>query len=393
VSLPAIVNAPHQQPFTRIPGDVSIVRDILTPQDRPVRLPLAQWAAKKLDEFSRLRQEPAYDRTEVCGPIVDCFNETALIETYYGRLDRAEAVCYAAMKWVDGLVAATGSAFCYRFAFQPYVNLGRLDRIEKRWQDSLDKFQVVEEALRGNPVRFGPIAIDGKSLAAMTEKFPDPAVLQNIFILDTLKTFLKASWHEKALAFCPPWMDPSRKIQDDFMCEASLVALECMGKPAQALELNNEFLRGNPGNRNRLVFLYRRIEILLAMNANEEAARLARKLAAVFSEYGGTLSHHKLIVLARICDVMLSLELPEAGPLLWSGWNAAAKLGDVFLQREFLQMLARSLPPGEARDKVHCSLDEFSATVLYGAAHKPGRAGTENIRALSEQLLAFAGQI
>lgn len=393
MALPAIVNAPREVKFTRTSGPVSIVRDILTPQDRPIRLPLSQWAAKKLDEFNRLRRERAYDQPEVCGPIVDCFNETALIETYYGRLDRAEALCHAAMKWVAGLVEATASSFCYRFAFQPYVNLGRLDRIEKRWRESLDKFHVVEEALHGNPVCFGPIIIDRKSLAGMTAKFPDPTVLQNIFILDTLKTFLKAAWYEKTLAFCPSWMDHSRKIQNDFMCEASLVALECMGKPAQALELNDEFLRSNPGSRNRLVFLYRRIEILLAMHDLEGAARLARKLAAVFSQYEGDLSHNKLLVLARICDVMLALELSEVGPLLWSGLNEAVKLRDVLLQREFLQMLARSVPAGEVREKVHRRLDELAVTALYGAAHKPGSAGAENIHVISKQLLAFAGTV
>jgi hypothetical protein len=392
VSLPAIVNAPHHQQFTRPPSPVPIVRDILTPQDRPVRLPLAQWAAKKLDEFSRLRQSDSYDQPEVCGPIVDCFNEAALIETYYGRLDRAEALCHAAMQWVAGLVHATGSTFCYRFALQPYVNLGRLDRIEKRWQESLDKFRIVEEALRGNPVRFGPIAIDEKSLAAMTARFPDLAVLRNIFILDTLKTLLKAAWFEKVLAFCPFWISPSMKKQNDFMCEASLAALECMEYHAQALELNDEFLRGNPGSRNRLVFLYRRIEILLAVN-DVEAVRLARKLAAVFAAYEGDLSHNKLIVLARICEIMLALDLPEVGPLLRSGLSAAAKLGEVFLQREFLQMLARTATADEVREKLRQSLDELSAVAFYGAAHKPGTKGTEDIHTLSEQLLAFAGSI
>lgn len=118
---------------------------------------------------------------------------------------------------------------------------------------------------------------------------------------------------------------------------------------------------------------------------------MARKLAAVFSGYKGALSHSKLIVLAPICNVMLSLELPETGPLLWQGWNAAAKVGDVLLQREFLQILARRDPAGEAQEKVQGSLEELSATGLYGAAHEQGSAGTGNIQALSGHYWSLPG--
>jgi tetratricopeptide (TPR) repeat protein len=390
VALPAIVNSPHQQ-FPQTSGRPLIVQDILTPQDRPVRLPLPLWAAARLNEFGLLRQQSPYDKPETCGAIVDCFNEAALIEVYYGRLDMAATLCHAAMRWVAGLVDATGSAFCYRFAFQPYVNLGRLDRIEKRWQESLDKFQVVEEAVKGRPVRFGPIAVDRTSLESIAAKFPDPAVLRNIFILDTLKTLLKATWYDKLLRFFPSWIDDPMK--NDFICEAFLVALGCMQKPTQALELNDKFLRDNPKSGNRLVYLYRRIEILLAMNDLDGAIRLARKLAAVFTEYEGTLSHNKLIVLAKICEVMISLELSEAASLLQSGLNAASKLGDVFLQREFLQMLAKAVSASDVQEKVHRSLHELSATGLYGAARKTGDVGAEGIQVLSDQLLTFAGHV
>ena len=378
------------QKLSPAPKSEGMVREILTPQDRPIRLPLEEWATARLGDFARLKENTAYHAPEICGDIVDCYNEAALIEVYYGRQAHAANLCHAAMKWVADLVEASGNAACYRFAIQPYVNLGRLDRITKRWQESLDKFKVADEVSRGNPVAFGPIILDPLSLEQMKNIFPDVTVLESIYILDTLKTLLKAEWHGRVLDYFRNWESIPNLVHRDFICEAFLVALAGLQEYDQALELSSQCLRNRLG-RNRLVFLYRRAEILAATGQLEQAMRIVRNLAVAFEGYRGELTQSKLIVLAALCHLMVRLGVSEVESLLRSGLAAASKLHDVFLERDFLQMLAQTSFRQDSKDEFQHSLHTLGATSLYNAAQGPETKQTESIHQLSRRLFAFAG--
>lgn len=368
----------------------SMVQEILTPQDRPVRLPLDEWAHSRLGELERLKGSMFYDKPEVCGAIVDCFNEAALIEVYYGRLDYAKYLCNAAMKWVNDLAQSTGSAWCYRFAVQPYVNLGRLDRIARRWEQSLEKIKVAGEVADGHPVGFGPIILDRTSLRQMAEHFPDPTVLRNIFILDTLKTLLKAGWYSQVRNYFSNWEAVFNLEQKYFVCEASLVALGQLQDYGQALELCAAYLRNSQGG-NRLVFLYRRAEILVAAGRVDEAMRILGNLVIAFEAYPGGLTLNQLIVLAALCRLLVRLGFDEIEALLRSGAAAALRLREVVLERDFLQMLAQISHRQDLKDEVQNSLQRLHEINLYNTAHQANAAPAEIIHQLSGQLLDFAG--
>jgi tetratricopeptide (TPR) repeat protein len=378
------------QKLSPAPKFESMVREILTPQDRPVRLRLEEWATARLGDLAHLKENAAYHEPEICGSIVDCYNEAALIEVYYGRQAHATNLCHAAMKWVADVVKDSGNAACYRFAIQPYVNLGRLDRIAKRWQESLDKFKVADEVSRGNPVAFGPIVIDPLSLEQMASTFPDVTVLESIYILDTLKTLLKAEWYGMVLDYFPNWESIPNLVHRDFICEAFLVALAGLEEYDRALELSGQCLHNSQG-RNRLVFLYRRAEILAAAGQLEQAMRIVQNLAAAFAGYRGELTQSKLIVLAALCHLMIRLGVSEMESLLCSGLAAASRLRDVFLERDFLQMLAQTSVRQESKDELRHSLQTLNATSLYNAAQVIETKQTESIHQLSRQLFAFAG--
>lgn len=365
-----------------------MVQEILTPQDRPIRLCLQDWAMLKLRDFARLKKM-SYEQPEICGDIVDCYNEAALIEVYYGRVDYAANLCNAAMKWIADVVRSSGNSACYRFAVQPYVNLGRLDRIARRWQESLQKFKVAQQVSVGNPVTFGPISIDRNSLQKMTQGFADQTVLQNIFILDTLKTLLKATWYRKVLNYFPDWENFPVLVHRDFICESFLVALAGLGEYDQALELCGQYLRNNHG-RNRLVFLYRRAEIFVAAGKSEQAMRILQNLVIAFRSYPGELTQNKLIILASLCRMMIRLGFSEVETLLQGGVAAASKLQDVLLLRDFLQMLVQVSCGWELKDEIERRLAALDTASLYNSARKLGVPGAETIHQLSSQLLSFA---
>jgi tetratricopeptide (TPR) repeat protein len=384
---PAAFGVEKQRTF-KISNADFMVQEILTPQDRPIRLRLAEWASLRLRDLARLQKQTRYDQPDICGAIVDCYNEAALIEVYYGRLDYAAELCNAAMKWVADVVRASGNSACYRFAVQPYVNLGRLDRIGKRWQESLQKFQVAEQVSLGNPVSFGPITIDRESLGKMEQCFPDTTILQNIFILDTLKTLLKATWYKKVLGYFPNWENYPTSVRKDFIYESFLVALGGLGEYDQASELSGRCLRDNAG-RNRLVLLYRRAEIFAAAGKLEEAMRIVRNLFIAFNSYPGELTQNKLTVLAALCRMMIRCGFSEVESLLQSGAAAASKLQDVLLLRNFLQMLAE-VSCGREKHEIEGRLGAITSSSLYNAARKAGSEGADTIHQLSSQLLSFA---
>lgn len=130
------------------------------------------------------------DLRAVCSQV----NLAALVEASRGELAGARALCRAQLRWLARLLSAGAAREeVLPLAVQPWINLGRLLRIEGRTADSLTHFRLARHCAERRPLTAGPWRVDESDYAAILD--PDPSIvatLWNIYILDSLKSYFRA---------------------------------------------------------------------------------------------------------------------------------------------------------------------------------------------------------
>src|SRR5262249_26966222 len=99
--------------------DQILGNDLLIYHDRPVRPPLAEWASYILD---RIEEYQTADREEVrdYNQISTCYNQAALIELNYGRMDNAFRLCVSHLEWLSSAIERTGRMDLAKLGLQPW---------------------------------------------------------------------------------------------------------------------------------------------------------------------------------------------------------------------------------------------------------------------------------
>jgi tetratricopeptide (TPR) repeat protein len=355
------------RPATQVP---SPRRDVLLPHRRPLRPPLWKWAAgidDKLTEFER----QDYGDALICQELVGCFNTFALVEVYFGRLDHAARLCEVAIDWVAKVVRHTGHDACYGAAFDPYVNLGRLDRIHNKPAEALRTFRTIHEALELHPVSLGPIDLD---VAALRCALADDAlvhVLREVVIVDAAKTMLRAGMFEEALAFARELEQFACAVEGQFLREAAAVAAVCLGRPSAALETVEAHLR-QPRPANAAVFWYRKAEILAAAGDIDPALTIARTLSRQFLDAGDRLGKYGLLLMLCVADLCLACGDEALGRrIAEAGRRTAQILDDVLFERECLGLLRKCAVSDDERDALETESQRLAEAAWLGAGAWP----------------------
>ncbi len=158
-------------------------RELLTAFDRPVRLPLPI----QIETLVRSRPPaPPTDRSSV-EAWARLFNQLALIELHFGRVDCAADLCRWQIDWVARqLVPALGQGYAV-FAFQPWVNLARLDLRMGRRGEGIARLAMVRQGAHGGAVTLRTVAAARRHHEAMCDLVPElPAFLGNVYMTELL---------------------------------------------------------------------------------------------------------------------------------------------------------------------------------------------------------------
>jgi hypothetical protein len=387
-----IVDASH----TSVPAfQGSIPRqDILLPHHRPLRPPLWRWASAvdaKLTEYER----QDYGDAAICQEVVGCFNTFALVEVYFGRLDHAARLCEVALDWVFEVVRETGNQACYGAAFDPFVNLGRLERLHNRPMEALRTFRTVHDALELRPVSLGTIHLDTAALRHALESEALVNVLREVVIVDALKTMLRAGMFEQAVEFARELEQFAGCADGQFLREATAVANTCLRRPAAALQAVDIHLR-QPRPANGAVFWYRRAEILAAAGETEPALAIMRNLSRQLLDAGDRLGKYSLLLMLCVADLFLTCgEEEQCRRIAQAGMRTARALDDVMFERECLRLLRKCAVSDDDGHAIDSEYRRIGEAAWLGAG-APGKAGSGEPRqfaamdTLYDRLLQFA---
>lgn len=335
-------------------------RDLLLPHDKPVRIPLHEWA----ETLENALADPGTTIDQQCQTIVDCFNQGALIEVYFGRMQQAAQLCAAAIRWCCTTAEAAHRPDIYRFVLQPYINQGRLERLLGNWNIALQYFRNVDPYARSSFVA-GPATITAQQWEAMLASDNSLyATLESSYVIDSLKTLLRHGDHATLLDFISrirPRLNPALLL---FAAEAQIVSTAHSEEEGEALKELAPFLSN--GQRYRPVFLLRRAEIL-SRRADPEASHLVNKLTKAFDSTA-PLGMVRLQFLMQTVKLLVFLRLEDAVPLCRLGVQAAGTLRDVILQSEFFSLLAAISEGERERAEAIDFAHNLKLSALYGAA-------------------------
>src|SRR6185503_15112106 len=129
--------------------------DSLLERGRVSRPPLRVWVANLLDNLAEA------ERKSTAWPSVDgCMNNAALIAVYRGDLRGAEELCQIQLRWVANLMREHGPIAVGELVIQPWINIGRLRRIQRDYQAALRHFTLLVDTMVGESLRAGPITLD-----------------------------------------------------------------------------------------------------------------------------------------------------------------------------------------------------------------------------------------
>jgi hypothetical protein len=349
--------------------------DLLVPHDRPIRPPLPEWAQSVNAMFQQASALAGSDLQAAGQGMSRSFNEAALIEVYFGRPDHAAALCRASIDWFAGAAARSGDLSLIRFALQAFVNLGRLDRIAGRWELALSQFEQAWQSTQGVTLRATALLISNAHVDAIGASAPEflPG-LETIYVVDSLKTLLKAKRYADVLDFVQSRSGIGRPTLRDFLWEAAVVATYRLGRGERSLHLAEERLR-EPRRANRPIFILRRAEVFTVTGHEDCGLDLARKLGAAFEDAATPLGQTRRSVLDRLIKLLLHLNAGDTSRLAARGATASAELNDVPLQSDFLTLLMRGAADAGDRAKAAEQLAGLRRSGWYGAAAATGDPG------------------
>lgn len=366
---------------------IRVFDGIMVPYQTPVRRFLGEWATTMRERFFAAREQRRSDLVEGAGPLVNCFNEAALIEVCFGRHDKSAALCSAYLEWANRHSQTPNALVILQYAFEPFLNLARLERIAQKYEEALRRIEVVDKVARCQDAWLGEVFIPADlSQEIFARTTPFPRLIRTTYILEWVKTLVKSKRYIEAIEFNPPWHSPGDLTARDVIWEGRIISLCCLGRYEEAIEAGGPALQERDG-MNRSVFLFRRAETYAAAGQTEDAMRVARNLARSFIGYTGSLSMTRLGLLVRLSSLLGKLGAEDALPLAELGLNRATAVGDILFQSEFLHLMA-DFGGGDAT-ALRLEAASRRQNGLYGMG-KNSRKTFGPVEILTEELLQFA---
>ncbi|WP_133056433.1 hypothetical protein [Mycobacterium decipiens] len=107
--------------------------------------------------------------------VVKCFNLGALLAAMFGRTDLARRLCETEIGWLERMACAGNNRGVIAYAFQPWVNLARLDRVEGHYDRAVERLDVLRREWQTKSATIGAASLapgDWDQLLTQVEVLP-----------------------------------------------------------------------------------------------------------------------------------------------------------------------------------------------------------------------------
>lgn len=323
-------------------------RDFLLLQDRPIQKPLQDWAAEIIQAVEADNPEDPESHTRLS----TCLNLGALVEVFRGQFANAHRLCDAHLMWLARLACMHEDRVgVLLLAFQPWVNQGRLYRLEARLDDALRHFSIVTDHAAGQSLVFGPCTITGEIWEVIMDRDPSVlAVLSNVYLVDSLKAYFRCKSYESALEFVAKHRSTAVRAAPDLLLEAEILSLVGLRRFDQVQVLAASYSGSSVlGN---LIFMLHQAASLFALGSADESLAITKELAE-FTRLGGLDSFSSptvmryLSFLGRLLDALEAAEPARA--IYEKGRTVAYGAADQPFRVFFLNALSRFGSPEERK--------------------------------------------
>lgn len=357
------------------PAGPTIATALLLPQDRIPRAPLSAWAGRLRDNVSRFRGS-CRNPVLLSGEGNAAGNNAALIAAHRGNGQAAWQVCERQILWQQRLSRRARRPEIAARCVQPWVNLARLEAIAGDWQAAVSRLERLRPLGRTGAIALQPLRRDGMGCTRIDggsdEEFA--AVLDNMYVIDTLRALLQNRRWDEVLEFAARVRRTFRPGLGLWAMEGSIVAACRAGDAGRAREVGHEALgRADVTAWRRLVFRLRLAEVeLCAGNGERAAAELGTLARGVRRLSAATRAQlQPLYVLNRLAAACLECGLAgDAAGVAHDVYEGARAAGDQVFELEALRILARAAPAPE-RARWEDALGALGAATEYRQFRAP----------------------
>lgn len=300
---------------------------------------LDRWAQSLLNRLQELLERSP----EAWAPIGDCMNVAALIEVYRGDRVAARQICESHLRWAERLTRRLGVQEAGALAIQPWINVGRLLRLERDFPQALERFALLRDHLSGRPLHLGAIHIEPEVWRHVLAAQPTlVGILETVYLVDSLKTFFMAKDYGQALAFLQEGREAGIALHSRiFLEEGELLTLVGLERPVEAIQVT---MRPDWSSQpfSKLVAAAYRAALLLGVGEAQHARTVLETIGKrlLGSKLERVEDQRVLRLLLFLGTLAADAGLPEqALGFLRMGLHATRRFDDYLLELGFLNAL------------------------------------------------------
>jgi len=345
----------EKQNLSFVEKDTKLSNILLHPEDRIVKKSLHLWASQILQALN----VHANSLKDNAAKIASIYNHAALIFFSLEDIHRARELCYTQIKMFMELNRNSKEKIYLKYAYQPWINLSRIDRAEGRTQEALHKLSSL----------WSDNCINAVSLDAEVME-----VVKNCRLLEPIKVFLLDQRYDDLLMYISKSFDKENSV----VLEAEIVALANIGKYQQALE-KIQFAKRSVSPLLLPIFIAREGELIKNKETIKRLIQYAHKLLShesinniLFSIHISTLSEKNHLLDDSINLLYLCLELVK-------------KIGDEVLEAECLTRLYRLTQNKHDKSCIERYMQKLLINTDYKYVQKILLNACENFKAISIQ--------
>lgn len=322
--------------------------DTLFEPGRVLRPALRDWARRLL---ARLDGMVGGEPSEKWRDIAACMNQVALIEVFRGDFHAARELSELQLRWIADIIRADGLSRIGIFVPQPWINLGRLCRIERDYAGAFRHFALlVDDSLGGGgaagrggdePFCFGPVVVDAHAWKELVAAKEMGDFLESAYVQESAKTYIAAKEYADAIEFARRLRPLVGRHSLPYLEELEVIALAKLERYREALAVTE-----SPGwgkvSYQVLVRTTYRVALLACCTETEQARRLTAQLVERVLAMGleNAQDHRVMRYLLYLGGVARHVALDELAGRVWQqGLALSRRLDDVLLELAFLDAL------------------------------------------------------
>ncbi|MFW2438212.1 MAG: hypothetical protein ACN4GR_02445 [Arenicellales bacterium] len=239
--------------------------------------------------------------------------------------------------WLERVAKESGDLGVLSYAFQPWVNLARIDRITGNLSGASERLEVLRKAWCSKSFCFHEIPVQARDWPLLIQRVPElPLYLRYNWVQENLLCALRGEFHDRLRGIATEVNNyRSEHILQDMLLEATLIASRFSG------ETNDELIETAYENSVQrfpvnIIFSIRYAELLLSQKESNYTRINSNAMSKIATHLlSGKPTPWQLAVVQPIVGLLWKFHQITAFTLAKAAYEASHRLGDENLEAWF----------------------------------------------------------